>query len=122
MNKIILIFIFLIVIFFGCKQRPYRIQQPLNRPQQITDVKIILTGVFIKTSDVWTMNGDGWITMRIKGGQLVDVVIVGFGNQDPETEFRLKTVRYIQNLAGKNIIVEVKQHNKKLIATKLIEI
>ena len=67
-----------------------------------------LIGEMVAVCPIWTMNGDGGVTILAEMDHTkvrFSVSIVGACNKEPETVVKLKTCRFIQDLVGKRIMV-----------------
>lgn len=81
-------------------------------------------------SDIWTKNGDGWITVirtcaTTSGGihkVRVYVAVVGWPSEEPETDLVLHSVKSLHELPGKRVRVYPREVQPYVVADRIEEI
>jgi hypothetical protein len=66
------------------------------------------------------MNGDGGITVKTDFG-VVQVSIVGWPGTKEPTDIKLATVKYVQDLVGKEVVICGVLDKNHIVAKKLME-
>lgn len=99
--KYALVFALLLPLQVSCTPTPA--PAPKISPIQVLAV---MTGEVIAISPVWTMNGDGGITIKTINERLIQVSVRGYPAMEPETKINLKSVKYINELKGRTVQVK----------------
>ena len=89
-------------------------------PPNIPDQKIVsVTGRIVAISPVWTMNGDGDITVRTKDKVSILIQIIGSPSMKPPTKMELK-VKYLKDALYHKVLVEGVRNPDGSIMARLV--
>lgn len=118
------LFLFLLIFGLSCDSRTSKIPSgkcpPGKCPGGNCQVLMIVTGTVVSIGDVWTMNGDGGLTVVTNSGRKIEVGIRGWPAMYTRTEMKLKTVKYVKDLVGKKVQVRGKFEKNGYISADIL--
>lgn len=75
----------------------------------------VVCGEVTEVSSIWSGNGDGGITIVDSHKKKTNISIVGSTDRFEETAIRLHSVKYVQDLVGKEVDIVLQSKDKAIL-------